>query len=69
MCKILAEFKSAGNLKGKDRDVGFNYAKPLPSYHPGLQLRKSTRVFFHVPCLCITLKNLTMTFELGRMRT
>lgn len=36
------------------------------------QLRNKTKLKrnqIHTPCFCMTLRNLTMTFELGRMRT
>ncbi len=65
-----------GHLKGKGRVV-FKGSKPLPSYQPewryGAKIANNASVIkehsWHIPCFCITLKNLTITLELGRMRT
>lgn len=72
MCKIFAwSSEYAGNLKGKGRRVGLIWRNHCLVIIPDEACGGRTFVmdFFHIPCLCITLKNLTMTFELGRIRT
>lgn len=40
--------------------------RPLSSYQPG---GEKGRKVLHIPCFCMTAKNLTMTLELGLIIT
>lgn len=66
--------KYIGHLKGRGRR-GYKISKPLPSYQPekkawSWKAAMEPSVYSNnVPCFCITLKNLTITLELGRIRT
>ena len=78
-CKIFASNQFTGQLKGIGHRIWI-ILKPMPSYQPERnEVRQCQEMRdnpykngpkpFDIPCFCITLRNLIMTFELGRMST